>query len=101
MKGHTSSMPLFDRPAPQPAAPAVPCNPTVAPQDVPRLRKSLARLLAFLSDHQWHENHELVKPGGMRFGGRLEELRGAGYPIQSEQVRGGLWRYRLLDRGEP
>lgn len=89
-----SALPQYD------AAPAVPLNPTVAESDAPRLRTALERLLEHMADHEWHEGPSLVPIGGMGFGQRLHELKKAGHPIESEAVSRGVWKYRLLDRGE-
>ena len=103
MKPYQTSMPLFDprETTPERSPGLAKLNPTVAESDKPRLRKSLRRLLAFISDHEWHLNTELQRKdiGGSRFGGRLNELKKAGHPCQAEPVKDGVWRYRLLDRG--
>ena len=97
MADYQSSMPLFDRPSPAP----VPLNPTVPEEDVPRLSAKSQALLTLLGDLRWHVNSELQAAGGFRYSARLEELKKAGHPWKKEHVVGGLWRYRLLDRGEP
>ncbi len=60
------------------------------------------RLRKLLSDGAWHSALELVDVGGLRYGGRLHEIRHGldGSPaldVEGEpQVRGGrpVWRYR-------
>ena len=123
MKGYSSARPLFDakhagegpesRPGfdsggppntPNKAVPSparIPCNPTVGAADAPRLGRACRALLRLMADHEWHDNTELTAVGGMRFGARLEEMKDAGFPFRREKVTGGVWRYRLLDRGEP
>lgn len=56
------------------------------------------RCLALLQDGEWVTTATFLQGGcGSRFGARLMELRAEGYNIQSELVRPGSWRYRLLD----
>ena len=99
MKGHVSSMPLFDGAAER-SRPAVPLNPTVEEWDAPRLSAAQKRLLRVLCDRQWHTSGELAHVVGYRFSARMEELKKAGWPWVKEHVSGGTWRYRLLERGE-
>ena len=96
VKDYSTSMPLFDR-----SPPLIPLNPTVEEDDKPRLGVKHLALLRVLGDHDWHTNAELCLPdvGGNRFGARMQELKDAGHPFVRERVKGGLWRYRLLDRG--
>lgn len=81
---------LFDVPV---AAPTP--NPVKAEKD--RLNAAARRVLARLRQGP-ALNWELAKPaiGGLRFGGRLKELRDAGWIIQTAQVGGGVYRYTLV-----
>ena len=38
----------------------------------------------------------MIAVGGTAFGSRVHELREAGWEIEAEKVRGGIWRYRAL-----
>ena len=40
-------------------------------------------------------NTELVRVGGLRAPARIHDLRRNGYSIDSECLRGGLWKYTL------
>lgn len=55
-------------------------------------------LLEVLRDLRWHPAAELMRIGGNRYGGRLQELRDEGYQIESEPLpdRAQGKRYRLL-----
>lgn len=60
-----------------------------------------ARLLAVLSDGEWHTSRELhERCGYMRTNSRVAELRSHGHDIQGESVPGKTgtdgYRYRLL-----
>lgn len=43
--------------------------------------------------------HDLCQPdvGGLRFGGRIHELRELGYVIEARPARAGSYRYTLRD----
>jgi hypothetical protein len=66
-----------------------------------------ARLRALLADGRWHEAPELVEVGGLRFGGRLFEIRRGldGAPsldVEAEpRPRAGrvVWAYRVAVHG--
>lgn len=60
-----------------------------------RLNAAAERVLAYLQRHGEASNVELCDPGigGMRFGGRIFELRKRGHDIRRKHVGGGLWRY--------
>lgn len=62
---------------------------------IDELRASLKRLLAFLGDGQWHSQQELTEVAGMRYGGRIHELREAGHNVESQQLGPRRWFYRL------
>lgn len=53
-------------------------------------------LLDLLSDHMLHDMDECLKAGGFRYGGRLHELRRAGYAIETVRLVDDLFAYRLL-----
>ena len=76
-------------------APAKP-NPTVAPEDVPRLTAALQRLYDAMSDGRWYTATQLTEIAGRRYGGRLYDLRAAGIPHESRRVSGGEWEFRLI-----
>ncbi len=64
-----------------------------------RLNAAARRVLAYLQAHEWATNGELAQIGGLRFGGRLWELRRDGWVIEDQRpVSGGTWRYRLIGR---
>jgi len=62
-----------------------------------RLNAAAERVLAFLKAHHGATNVTLSSPelGGLRFGGRLHELKAHGYVILKHHVSGGTWFYRL------
>jgi hypothetical protein len=68
-----------------------------------------ARLRALLADGAWHSALELVQVGGLRYGGRLYEIRrgdDGSPPLDVEtaarcQGRRQLWFYRVARRSEP
>lgn len=55
-------------------------------------------LLDCLLDLRWHHNRELMRIGGNRYGGRLQELRDEGYTIESRPLadRTAGKEYRLV-----
>jgi hypothetical protein len=71
-------------------------NPTVAPEDAPRLTAALQRLYDLMRDGEWHMATELSEVAGRRYGGRLHDLSLSGIPHESERFWGGEWRYRLI-----
>lgn len=73
--------------------PVAKLNPTVQEADVHRLGKQHHAILAMLRAGP-ATNVELSAIG-QRFGGRIHELRRAGYAILREQVGQGLYRYTL------
>jgi hypothetical protein len=44
-------------------------------------------------------NGELARIGGLRYGGRIFELRQMGYDIRDARIKGGIFLYTL--RAEP
>lgn len=65
-----------------------------------RRANNKARLLSALQDRP-HTNVELAAIAGLRFGGRLFELRRECWDIRTEPLDGGLVRYTLRGRIEP
>jgi hypothetical protein len=65
-----------------------------------RLNATALRLLAHLQTHGSAVNWQLATPeiGGLRYGGRMKELRDDGWDIRKEQVAAGTWRYTLIGR---
>lgn len=68
-----------------------------------RLKQSALRVIAYLQARQgeWVTNVELAHKdvGGLRFGGRIFELRAHGWIIEDQRPeRGGVWRYRLIGK---
>jgi hypothetical protein len=68
-----------------------------------RMRSRKRAVKALLSDRRWHENIELAQPhvGGHSFNVHIKSLREDGYRILSEKVEEGIWKYRMLGKGEP
>ena len=52
-------------------------------------------LLTLLSDGRWHTMRQMQEAGGYRYGGRLHELRKAGHKIDTRNVFGDVFEYRL------
>lgn len=53
-------------------------------------------LLALLSDGQWKSQEQCMEAGGMRFGGRIHDLRRAGHRIEAQRLGTRRWFYRLI-----
>ncbi len=51
------------------------------------------KLLAYLQEHRRASNVTLAGVAGLRFGGRVHELRGLGHDILTEPGHGGLVYY--------
>jgi hypothetical protein len=60
-----------------------------------KLSPQQAELLELLADGCWHTNSEL-NAHMYRYGGRIMELRAMGYQIETDGVKRGLFRYRLV-----
>lgn len=58
-----------------------------------RRQNNAARVLVYLQAHGAATNAELIEIGGIRYGGRLFELRRQGHDIRTEPLHGGLVRY--------
>lgn len=82
---------LFD--PPQPTLP--PRDPNVTTSDVPRLTGQNAAILARLKQGP-ATNVELAAMA-LKYGGRISDLRAAGYRIECERGEGGINTYRLID----
>lgn len=65
-----------------------------------RLNAAARRVLAWLQSHEVATNVTLSSPsiGGLRFGGRLKELRDDGWLIETAHIKGGRFLYRLKGR---
>lgn len=60
-------------------------------------KKQLVRDLLEAGGNNGVTTGELLLAGcGTRYGARIKELRDEGLRIESNQVRPGLWRYRLV-----
>lgn len=57
--------------------------------------KALAALRTARSYDEGVTNTQLAAVCGFRYSARLKELRDRGFQISTEQVKGGLFRYRL------
>lgn len=73
--------------------PVATCNPTVQEADIPRLGRQHHAILAML--RKGPATNVELSAIGQRFGGRIHELRQAGYAILREQEGRGLYRYTL------
>lgn len=73
-------------------------NPVAA--EKARLNAAARRVLAWLQTHGVATNVTLSSPaiGGLRFGGRLKELRDDGWIIETAYIKGGRFAYRLKGR---
>lgn len=73
--------------------------------DVAARETACARLRALLADGAWHSALELVEAGGLRYGGRLHEIRrgqDGGPPLTvaaepREHAGRQVWHYRRTD----
>lgn len=76
-----------------------PADPRRSPEARARLGRNAARLLERL-ERGAATNMELTTIGGLRFGGRLHELRRAGYRIETRLLDAatGLYSYELLGK---
>lgn len=56
------------------------------------------RVLRLLSDCDWHPHYELKRVGGVRYGGRIRELKRLGYRIETRPHDGQPqgYDYRLV-----
>lgn len=59
------------------------------------------RVLSFLQSHREATNVELLEIGGIRYGGRIFELRQQGHRIETAEHRGGVVRYLYLGHVVP
>lgn len=58
-----------------------------------RRQNNARKVLAYLQAHGEATNAELLRIGGFRYGGRVHELRKAGYVIDTIQVAKGLFKF--------
>jgi hypothetical protein len=63
------------------------------------LRGKCLSLLGMLGDGRWHTQQECAASGGMRYSARILELRRRGHDIETRQVDGRQFVYRLAPRG--
>lgn len=68
-------------------------------RELTRREGACSRLRRLLADGRWHGPDELVAVGGLRFGGRLHELRrsddgGPPLDVEGEHRGDGAWFYR-------
>ncbi len=63
-----------------------------------RRQSNKDRVLAYLQVRGSATNIELTAIGGMRFGGRVFELRKEGYLIDTERVKDGVFRFVFRGR---
>lgn len=83
-------LPLFDRPArPAPSAPAAELS--YGTDD----RTHREKLLALLSDGEWHTQREMQRAGGLRYGARVHELRLDLLNVEVKQLDQGVHHWRL------
>ena len=62
----------------------------------PSARRALRVLQA--ANGAWVSGRDLAEVAGFRFGGRLQDLRDAGWTIESrppQMTKGSVWEYRL------
>lgn len=59
------------------------------------------RILEFLLEHGSATNAQLAQVGGLRFGGRLFDLRAEGWAIETADLGKGLVKYTLLRPVKP
>ncbi len=78
----------FDRPVP-------PMDPNILADDVERATSLSRRVLERLRQGP-ATNTELSEIGGLRYSGRIYDLRRAGYRITSKRIAGGLWMHELV-----
>lgn len=81
---------LLNLPEPAPVS-----NPVCLERE--RLNAAALRVLHYLQTHGAATNVTLSAPdlGGLRFGGRLHELKHDGWVIEKSHVSGGIWLYQL------
>jgi hypothetical protein len=60
-----------------------------------RGKPNLQKLLAVLSDEQWHSSDELALKVSFRFGHTIFEARKKGYPVETRRVAHNQFEYRL------
>ncbi len=94
MKGHTSSMPLFDGAAERRLPQPIPLNSTVEPSDVVRLSDQHHAILSRLREGP-ATGPELATIA-IRYSARLQEMK-ALHPWLKRAIGGGQWEYRLVD----
>lgn len=61
-------------------------------EELQRRQSSKERILALLQE-RGEADSDMLNKIAFRFGGRIEELRKAGYQIRTERIKDGLFRY--------
>lgn len=69
--------------------------------DHARRRSKRDALLDLLRDGEWHTTIECARVGGLRFGGRIGELRALGYDIETRGASDDSFAYRLWAEESP
>jgi hypothetical protein len=65
-----------------------------------RRRKTKAGgLRELLADGRWHMQQECQDAGGFRYGARIFDMRKKGVPIETEDLGGGAFRFRMVLEG--
>ena len=80
--------------------PAVKLNPTVEPEDAPRLRKGTEALRRLMGT-EWRTATQLTEWVGRRYGARLHELHRAGIPHETRRVAKGKGEFEFRLIGTP
>ena len=72
-------------------------------EDIFRLKTAYKRVLALMSDGNWHDGHEITHPniGGSEGKRRLREMKAKGYQYEKRRKESsqGTFQYRLLRPG--
>lgn len=66
--------------------------------DFKRRTSHAQALLELLLDGRWHGMREVQNAGGWRYSARICEMRKAGYEIETRNVFGDVFEYRMLLR---
>ena len=90
---------LFDPPSAREQY-AVALNPTVDPEDAPRLRAA-TQALRLLMGTEWRTATQLQEWAGRRYAARLHELSLAGIPHETRRVAKGRGEFEFRLIGTP
>lgn len=69
---------------------------TAAIPNYPKRKNKREALLELLSDGQRHHMRQMMEVGGMRFGARVDELRRAGYAIETLHIGADETAYQMF-----